>query len=246
MADRSEIERKSVKSRIYSPESFDRKAFWDKSFASQIAGCSTFSLNHVLKNMSAREISIATYPSLYAVKCDLDGDVYKEVFGTQEERGLDYIKTNRRSGFGEVWSAKELALDYGVPENIVHGDSALMHEFYGIVHRIKDLKGEKEIGAEVTRYVENLPSKSLKGMFLQAFGDYGTITRFVIDLKGREGVQVIYGGKQDSAFAAFIKSQKHVRADDRGVEIYSNIPNRFVQAVIPLGKYEQEKIKRYI
>lgn len=47
-------------------------------------------------------------------------------------------------------------------------------------------------------------------------------------------------------FADFILSMPHEQVDDRGVSIESDIPNKFVMALVPLGKYEWEKFREKV
>lgn len=59
-------------------------------------------------------------------------------------------------------------------------------------------------------------------------------------LQSRGGVQLIYGGQL--AFIDFLKDQKVEPADNWGAQIFSDIPGSLIAKVVPLGKYERDKL----
>lgn len=72
------------------------------------------------------------------------------------------------------------------------------------------------------------------------FGSEEVFLRFLRDLKDRGGVQIIYGNQQD--FIDFARTAGSIPFDDNTAQIGRDIPTRFIKAIIPLGKYERERM----
>lgn len=245
MADFQETDQPPVRGRVFSPDAFDLKIILDRKFRSQITGCSTFSLTQATSDLSPRSISIRPYYPDDSVRIELDGEVHEQVFGRQEQEGLEYIYNNRNK-FGRYWAAVELAREFNVPDSLMFPEHEyLSHEFIRVFEETERLGRREDIKNAAQSFIERSIGER-KSDFLRAFGDWEALTDFLIKLKERGGVQVVYGGGYKSAFIDFIRGQKHKSVDDRGVEIYSSIPNRFILAVVPLGKYEQRQIRKYV
>lgn len=232
-----------IDKRIYKASHFYMRLTLSRNFESKVAGCSTFSLEQVTRDISSNHISIRTYAPNNIVRCDLDDVVYQNVFGSAHGYDNTYLWRNALT-FGRFWAAMSLAeKKYNVSPARLYDKGEFRYNLTQLARSAKELKNRNE----VAHFARTTLQESYFGKdVVRAFGSIDRVIDFLDDSRDRGGVQIIYGANNKLDFADFLKSVGTKPQDDRGAEVPVNIPGRFVMAIIPLGKYEEKNINSYL
>ena len=91
-------------------EQFDRRYFWEGKFRNKVAACTSVSSSFFLA--AKEQISIPVYSDILReqhVNCDLDDEVYRQVFGSEtiDSGNRNWVKSNRVHG--TYWAFMEAA-----------------------------------------------------------------------------------------------------------------------------------------
>jgi hypothetical protein len=243
---------RSIRERLLTLPQLEKKLLTDKSFRKQLAGCSTFSFSIINAGITSPfEVSINQYADLPGIEahvsCDLDDAVFIQTFGfdnPQAGSGYDWIAENRRSHApGHI--AREAAIEMGadILPRLYQEDFLYQLDlfFFNANDRYPTTEGViKAYKAVFEKYADG--DKKYQKL-VNIFGSESRLVDYIQSMRGRKGVQVLYGASDKFDFTKFILSTDHEQVDDRAVSIQANIPNRFILALVPLGPYEQEKFR---
>jgi hypothetical protein len=210
-----------------------------RNFPRRWGGCSTFSLEQVIRDISPHDISIKPYLPDNTVRCELDERVYEKVVGSNPGHGNTYLWKNALA-HGKHWAAISLAEEYGISRRLLYGETGFRNNLEVLALSTKDIKNRNE----VIKFVQNVGQKPFGKELVKGFKDMDQMIDFIEEVRDRGGVQVIYGANNTNEFADFLKSAGATPVDNRGVDVPVSIPGHFVMALIPLGKFEKERFDK--
>lgn len=218
---------------------FDTKIRSDPTFRESIAGFSCMSLSHLKKGRRKRGFSVPLFSENRFVYIDLHRDVYREVFKAEPQ--------NLPTQDNELTE-----LLYLIDSNRGYAKAAGMKEFLSQQPRVQRWRhiARWELGeylGKKTQYFNNYyfwyeGQYSSKGEELAArlFPDDKTLADAIIEIRKRNGIQVVYGDKD--ILVEFLKRNNPIPADECAVKLTKKIPASIVLAVVPLGQYEEDEL----
>ncbi len=251
MPEISETESVGIHIPIIHPEELDRM-LEDEAFSDNIAGVTTASIDAVRRVLSGQGNNFKVYDRGF-VNLDLVDDAYGDLTGhtiTDKVPPSRTISLNSET-YGQLQAAVGLLY-----ERAISPEAAKELSFYGDFEEFTqrpnsdftDDELEKKFATYqgVSDYIRELwpkeeeQNKEFEKALRDAFPDARNLTEYLKDLRSRNGVQVIIGDR--SKFVDFVKSQKHERVADKGIELYADIPRNLILGVVPRGRFEQQEL----
>lgn len=227
---------------------FDNRLKTDLELRGKIAGFSSVALYHIARGIIGKGYSLPAFSKDYFGRpiayIGLHPDVYREVFGEDSpyDNFEDIMVENRIYGMGGA------VVEYIMGQPYVPRKSNIASLTSGISDLIAMMVDKTRLMRE-----SELRNKKLPTFFGSPERDAETLHQIykiipnkeaLVDaltaLRERSGVQIIFGYKEQ--FVDFLKRFKAKPEDDCAASVHTAVPAHLVLAVVPLGKYEREKL----
>lgn len=245
-----------IKGKIILPAEFDSRFKTELAFRAEVAGFTTLSLTHLRQGVSGEDFEVVRYGS-DSVYVGLQTPIFREGFGSgfgydfshySEE---DLVKGN--TGYGNRWGVNE-AYRQVVNLKPLDFDFHMMLSELADALRLSDpFSGRLPTFEEVTRLmtspyeVDSAQFREVVQNFIDHFGSTEKFHEYLLEQPKHQGVQVIYGNRED--FVKFVKSLPEKSyaiadlAEQPAMILETDIPDSLVKYVVPLGSFEQSVLK---
>ncbi len=226
-----------------SPTDFDKRLETDQTLKDSIGGFSSISLYHVRKGWQRWGYSVPIFGSDgESSYCDLDPEIYKEVFNKEPNWDYDMKETMRynRSSYGEYGAVMDFLLRQPRTPGSKTSFSRSFIRYWGVIDYLSNVAWYTD--EKLASWLEDSYDhhKKASEIVSRMFPSYEDLELAISEVRKRQGVQMVYGDKDE--FITFLQRNNAKPIDDCSAKFKVRIPSHLVLAVIPLGKYEQHEL----
>lgn len=233
----------TIPGRLITPDHFGLQWKINADFRDKVAGVTTLSATHLEQSFQKGTIELRPWKSIedHVVNIALSDTVFHSLANTIPiDAGSDWVKTNRDSGF--AWTAVELAREWGFRDSDLFPASRETW-VYNLMPKFRGIRSLDEAEKRLQEVRSPSDAQYLRRSIIQIFGSLSELTRFTLEWNKRSGVQIIYGRTQ--AFTDFVRRQRYQYVDNRGIELFTSVPNHLITGIIPLGEHERRRSLRW-
>lgn len=236
--------------RIIGAKEFDAAFAAGKLTPSDISVCTTMPLSRYEKDLRNEDQNIPQWLLEFQVEETITGHFWRRKVKRNFENHTKVLIPMNRDDYGWAEGFSDVLRQYPEASAIIYtGNYAELIRLGRIYHEFSPLLSRGKFFAMVeanNTHPHHKPKpetiQAAVDLAMAAFGSIDVIDSVLSEASRRQGVQVIYGGEGFRMWYAGQQTQGGDTPTHADRKLGQRIPSKFMAFVIPVGKYEQDRL----